>query len=130
MNDRIDRRPPWIPWAIMSLVLVVVAIVAYNAGTYRDAAVAVEPGTRVYRGHWFGGFWLFFLLFWLLGPLRCWGWGGYGYRPWRYGRYSRAYDDERDDWEAWHRRQHERMDGAKMRDASSPSAGTDRGPIT
>jgi hypothetical protein len=129
-RDRLERRAPWIPWAITSLALVMVAMIAYSLGAQREgAAVAEEPVRRVWF-FGFPGFWLFFVLFWMFGGLRRMWWGCYPYRRWRYGRYSyHPYDDERDDWEEWHRRAHNRGD-APGSGATSPSSGTDRGPIT
>jgi hypothetical protein len=125
MNDR-DRnsyRPSWIPWAITSMGLVLVAIVAYGVGTEHAAVVAGEP---VRRAWFFGfpGFWLFFLLFWFLfGGLRR-AWWGYPYRPWRYRRYyDPMYDDAREEWEEWHRRAHARMSaGNVQRDSTPPTS--------
>jgi hypothetical protein len=132
-RDRALRHPSWIPWALTSLALVVVAVIAYNLGAQREAvAVAGEPVRRVWF-YGFPGFWLFFLLFWVvIGGFRrlWWGWGYYPYRPWRYGRYYyHPYDDKHEDWEEWHRRAHNRMDAAGARGGSTPS-GTDSRPIT
>jgi hypothetical protein len=126
-RDRTDHRAPWVPWAITSLALVAVAAIAYSFGAHREAgAIATEPGRWRHGG--FGGIWLFFLLFWIFGGLRWMWWGGPGYRPWRYGYYQR-HDDERDDWQEWHRREHERMDrptGARP----TSSASSNQEPIT
>jgi hypothetical protein len=109
-RDRVPHRTPWVPWAITAVALVFVAFVAYSIGA-QHAVVDADTGRRVWVHPWFPGFWLFFLLFWVLvGGLRrmWWGWG-YPYYPWRYGRYYRhpyGYDDERDRWEEWHRRAH------------------------
>jgi hypothetical protein len=106
-RDRVERRAPWIPWAITSLALVAVAAVAYSVGAHREAAFASEPVRWRYSG--FGGIWPLFLLFWIFGGLRWMWWGPHFYRPRRYHRYYRPYD-EHDDWEEWHRREHERID--------------------
>src|SRR5689334_21784771 len=113
-RDRMERQAPWIPWDITSLALVAVAVIAYSVGAHREAgSLATEPVR--WRYSWFGGNWLFILLvFWIFGGLR-WMWWGPHYRPWRYHRYYRAYDHERDDWEEWHRREHERMDRSNQR---------------
>lgn len=124
-RDRMERRAPWVPWAITSLALVAVAAVAYSVGAHREAgALAAEP---VYWRHsGFGGIWVFFLLFWIFGGLRWMWWGGRGYGPWHYGRhYRRYYYDDRGDWDEWHRREHERMDQSKTTSSSS-----NQGPIT
>jgi len=121
-RDRMERRAPWVPWAITSLALVAVAAVAYSVGAHREAgALAAEP---VYWRHsGFGGIWVFFLLFWIFGGLRWMWWGGRGYGPWHYGRHYRRY--YYDDWDEWHRREHERMDRSKTTSSSS-----NQGPIT
>jgi hypothetical protein len=84
-RDRMERRAPWVPWAITSLALVAVAAVAYSLGAHREAgALAAEPVRWHHSG--FGGIWVFFLLFWVFGGLRWMWWGGRGYGPWYYGR--------------------------------------------
>ena len=123
MDDRNPyRRPMWIPWALMSAALFLVAILAFSMGS------RYEP---VYvGGHfahaWFPGFFLPLILFFIFfgGLRRMWWWGGYPYRrPWRYRRYRYdPYEEERD-WEEWHRREHERMAG---RDKSDPAPGDRR----
>lgn len=127
-RDRMERRAPWIPWAITSLALVAVATIAYGLGAHRETgALATEPVRWRYSG--FGGIWLFFLLFWVFGGLRWMWWGPHYYRPWRYHRYYGDYGHERDDWEEWHRREHERMnkpDGSR----SAPASGSNQGAIT
>ena len=135
-RDRIDRHPyaPWLPWAITSVALVLVAIVAYSIGAQQQAGGA-EPVRRMWFG--FPGFWVF-ILFWMFfgGLRRMFWWGGWGppyryYRPWRYGYYDHPHDDERAEWEAWHRREHERLDASRTNDRDrGTSSGTDRGPIT
>ena len=119
MDDRNDmnRRPMWIPWAMTSLMLLVVAFIAFAMGARYDPVFEGEH--VVHAGHWgFPGFFfgMLILLFCLGGLRRMWWWGGYPYRPWRYRR--RDYDDPRDDereWEEWHRRAHERMSADRTR---------------
>ena len=108
MDDRMERRPPWVPWAITSLVLVVVAMVAFSLGAEHEA-----PGAGVHAWHWGGGIWVFFwVFFWMFGFRRMWGYGCY--RPWhdrRYRRYDR--DDDFDDYEEfreWRRRERQRTE--------------------
>jgi hypothetical protein len=115
-RDRVMQRTPWVPWAITSVALVLVAIIAYAIGAQHHVVVDGEPVRHVWVHSGFGGFWLFLLLFWILfGGLRrmWWGWG-YPYYPWRYyRRYYRHpfdYEDEREQWEEWHRRAHGRTD--------------------
>lgn len=126
MDNRTDHRSAWIPWALTSVALVLVAIVAYNIGAHREALVVNgEPGVRAYRGFGFGGIWLLFLLFWIFGGMRWiwWGWG-YPYRPWRYRPYDRGlYEDERAEWEEWHRREHDRIASAPSRQTPAPGSG-------
>jgi hypothetical protein len=122
--ERLERRAPWVPWAITSLALLAVAAIAYSAGAHREAgALATEPVRWRYSG--FGGIWLFFLVFWIFGGLRWMWWGPY-YRPWHYRRHYSRYHDDRDDWEEWHRREHERMN------RPGPTSGSDANqrPIT
>jgi hypothetical protein len=125
-GDRANRRPHWVPWAVTSLLLAVVAVIAYNVGVSREA---VETGAGTGRHFYWGfpGFWGFIILFWIFGGMRrlWWGCGPWYYPPWRYGRYYHPYDDR--DFEEWHRREHERMQ-APRRD--STKADSDRGPIT
>src|SRR5437016_428823 len=107
-RDRRDHHAPWMPWAITSLALVVVAMIAYSAGAHREAVVVGATDAREWHVG-FPGFWGFLVLFWIFGGLRWMSWGGARYcRPWRYRRYAPPYDEERE-WEAWHRREHERM---------------------
>ncbi len=113
MNDRTERRPPWVPWAFVSLALLLVAVVAYGIGAHHQLAAA---GGTTSTSHWEDGlphFWGFVLFLWFFGAFR-WFWWGWGprYRP---GRYHRYYRDDYDDWEEWHRREHERMDRAPGR---------------
>jgi hypothetical protein len=130
-RDRMERRAPWIPWAMTSLALVLVAVVAYGFGARRDAADAAgESARRVWFYGGFPPFWLFFVGFWLLGGFRWMWWGYHPHGPWRYRRYRyQPYEDERADWEEWHRQAHNRVDSSGPRSAS-PSANPDRGPIT
>jgi len=127
-----ERRAPWVPWAFTSLALVAVAAVAYSVGAHREAGTfAAEPVHWRHAG--FGGIWVFFLLFWVFGGLR-WMWWGRGCGPGYYGRYyRRPYYDDRDDWDEWHRREHERMDRTRSQGPSGPSqapSGSNQGPIT
>ena len=111
MDDRMQRHTPWIPWAVTSVVLVLVALVTYSFGAHQEVAPATGTAWRYSP---FPGIWILFLMFWLFGGLR-WMWGGWGghYRPWRYRRYYPMWHDrDRDDWEEWHRREHERMSSA------------------
>ncbi len=127
-RDRMERRAPWVPWAITSLALLAVAAIAYSLGAHREAgALAAEPARWRHGG--FGGIWLFFLLFWIFGGLRRMWWRGHYYRPWRYGHYPARYDGDHVDWEEWHRREHERMDRSSGPTPSS-GAGSNQGPIT
>ena len=127
MDDRMERRAPWIPWAITSLLLVAVAIGAYLLGTHDHVAVAgdsVEHARHHYHAFHGFGFWWIFILFWIFGGMRGLWWGGYYGHPWRYRRYPpRWYVDDRDEWEAWHRREHERMDSSGRREPSSSDPG-------
>jgi hypothetical protein len=128
MNERIEHRAPWIPWAITSVALVLVAVVAYGVGAHHEAGAVADGTARAWHYHGFGGIWLFILLFWLFGGLRRLWWGGYGYYPWRHGRYGRVcYDEERGDWVAWHRREHERIDAARAAGSPSPAG---QGPVS
>jgi len=131
-RDRTPHRTAWVPWAITSVALVLVAVIAYTIGAQHHL-VEGEPVRHVWIHGGFPGFWLFFLLFWILfGGLRrmWWGWG-YPYYPWHYRRYYRhPYDDEdeRAEWEEWHRRAHGRMNPADG--GASNSSAPNRGPIT
>jgi hypothetical protein len=43
-RDRLERRAPWVPWAITWLALVAVAAVTYGFGAHREAgALLAEP---------------------------------------------------------------------------------------
>jgi hypothetical protein len=115
MDDRMERRPNWMPWAMASLVMVIVAMLAYAAGQRE-----VASGTGADHWRWaFPNIWGLFLLFWVLGCFRWmfFGWGGgWGYRSWRHRRSSRPFDDEYEDWREWHRREHQKMDGSRPAD--------------
>jgi hypothetical protein len=109
------RRPTWIPWAMTSFALLLVAFGAFVFGTRWEPGAF--PGEHVHTWHYGfpGGLFAFLLFFWLLGGCRrMWWWGGYPYgRSWRYRRfYDDPYDDERR-WEEWHRREHQRMNGSR-----------------
>ena len=115
MDERIERRPSWAPWAIASLVMVIVAMLAYGAGQHEGASAGT---TAAEHWHWGGSIWGILIFFWVFGIFRGmffgWGWGC-GPRPWRYRRYYR-YDrgpgnyDDYDEWREWHRREHQRTD--------------------
>jgi hypothetical protein len=128
-RDRMDGRPMWVPWAMTSLVLLVVAGIAYTVGARHEVVVAGgEP--IVHSSHFeFPGIFALFLLFWIFGGLRRMWWGGWYpyYRPWRYRRRYYAPDDDEREWEEWHRREHQRMEGSRGRGSSSSSSGP-RGP--
>jgi hypothetical protein len=125
MDDRYHTRSPWIPWAVSSFLLVLVGVVAYHAGASGAPALADgDRATRAWAFHPFAGLWFFFVLFWILGGLRWFWWGGF-YRPWHGRRYyDPSWYGPRDDWEAWHRREHERME----RDRLGSDAAPDRAP--
>ena len=112
-RDRVDPRPMWIPWALTSVALLVVAAVAYALGT-RHEVFADGDGAVMHSHFGVGGIFWLFLVFWFVFGFRraCW-WGGPPYyRPWRYRRYYRRMyrddDDEEREWREWHRREHER----------------------
>jgi len=77
------------------------------------------------------GFWIVILIFWGFWRRMWWGCGpwGYPYRPWRYRRYYRHpydYEDERAEWDEWHRDAHRRGEGSgdgrgERRDERPPS---------
>jgi hypothetical protein len=110
-RDRAHSRPMWIPWAMTSVALLVVAMVAFALGARHEV---VGADTVMHSHFGFGGIFWVFLIFWFVFGFRraCW-WGGPPYyRPWRYRRhYRRMYgdeDDEEREWREWHRREHER----------------------
>ena len=110
MDERIERPAPWMPWAMTSVMLVVVALGAYSFGAYRQAmSLGTSDGVQVWRHDPFSGIFTLFLFFWIFGAFRWMAWGGCR-RPWRGRRYYRAdWPADRDDFEDWHRREHERM---------------------
>jgi hypothetical protein len=115
------------PWAITPVVLMLVALGAYSFGAHQEAVAAGTSAGGAWRFSPFPGIWMLFILFWFLGGLRRMFWGGC-YRPWRYRRhyYSAWRDDDRDDWEEWHRREHDKMHGSRSPGTSSrpePSQG-------
>lgn len=127
-RDRLSRPAPWVPWALTSLALVIVALVAYALGVREAAAVTDVPVRRAFFGG--GGFWILFGLFWVFlgGFRRCWWWGYHPYAPWHYRPYRYGpYEPGQEDWDDWHRRAHDRM-------GQNPGAGgpshPDRGPTT
>jgi len=107
----------WMPWAMTSLALVVVAFLSYALGARHEVVINDDA----VRHGWIGfPFFTFFLFFWLFGCFRrMWWWGGgyYRGRPWRYRRYYDDPDDDRE-MEEWHRREHERMDQNRSRSAA------------
>ena len=111
-RDRHDSRPMWVPWALTSVALFLVAVIAYALGARHE--VLVTGSDPVMHGHFgFGAIFWLFLIFWLVfGFRRAFWWGGPPYyRPWRYRRYRRMYgdeDDEEREWREWHRREHQR----------------------
>ena len=112
-NDQY-RRPSWLPWAMTSFALLLVAFGAFALGTRWEpggfAGEHVHHWHFMFPGFFFG---MFALLFVLSGCRRMWWWGGYPY--YRSRRFLRFYDDPDDDerrWEEWHRREHERMDAS------------------
>ena len=113
-RDRGHSRPMWVPWAMTSVALLVVAMVAFALGARHE--VVVGGGDAVMHSHFgVGGIFWLFLIFWFVFGFRraCW-WGGPPYyRPWRYRRYYRRMygdeDDEEREWREWHRREHERV---------------------
>ena len=112
------RRPAWMPWAMTSFALLLVAFGAFVFGTrWEPSGMTGEPVMRHWHSGFPGFFFGMFLLFFILGGFRrMWWWGGYPYhRPWRYRRYYEEprEDDEERRWEAWHRREHERMDASR-----------------
>jgi hypothetical protein len=124
MDDRVDRRAPWVPWAVTSVVLLAVACAAYVAGAHTAGEVAgADDGRRAWMFFPFGGIWFFFVMFWIFGGLRWMLWGAWG-RPWRHRRYyyPRWRDDDREDWEEWHRRAHERMGTPPGSSAARPDS--------
>lgn len=129
MDDRMERRAPWMPWALTSVILVLVAIAAYSAGAYREAISAGgDGGAHAWHHDPFSGIFTLFLLFWIFGGLRWTFWGG-RCRPWRYRRYgySAWHDADRDEWEEWHRREHERMNASRGSGAARSDAGPGAG---
>ncbi|MEO8484022.1 MAG: hypothetical protein ABI634_17555 [Acidobacteriota bacterium] len=128
MDDRMERRAPWMPWAMTSVILLLVAIAAYSFGAHQEAMSAgADTGARAWRYGPFPGIFTLFLMFWIFGGLRWMLWGGCG-RPWRYRRYYhprwRDDRDDRDEWEQWHRREHERMN---MPTGNGPASRSDAG---
>ena len=105
MDRGFERRRAWI-WAGVSVLLIAVAVIAYTLGAQHEVVqTGADTGRVVYYRHGPWGFWWILLLFWLFGGLRWMWWGP----PWGYRRYYRGRYDARDEWEAWHRREHERM---------------------
>ena len=117
------RRPAWLPWAMTSFALLLVAFGAFAFGTrWEPGGLSGDHVVRHWHASGFPGFFFgLFLLFFVLGGFRrMWWWGGYPYyRSRRFHRYydaPRAAHEEEDDerrWEEWHRREHERMDASR-----------------
>lgn len=129
-RDRLPHRTPRIPWAVTSVALVLVALIAYTVGAQHQVVVDGEPVRHVWVHGGFPGFWLFILFFWffVFGAFRrmWWGWG-YPYYPRRYRRYYRHpydYDDEREEWEEWHRRAHDRTTPSRAASGGGSGAST------
>ena len=122
MHEQMEARTPWVPWAVTSVALLVVAAVAYYAGVQNgEALVARDVADRVWHGNGTAGLWILFMTFWVFGGLhRVW-WGPYRHGRW-YGRGCRRdwHDDQRDEWEAWHRRAHRAMDGTHEGGSEAP----------
>lgn len=111
MNEHLEPRAPWIPWAITSVALVVVAAIAYAVGASTGGGTA-DLVRRGWPDNDIGKIWAFFLMFWIFGALR-WLWWGPSWR--HHARRYHAYYDRwpphpRDEWEAWHRQAHREMD--------------------
>lgn len=127
MDERMEHRAPWVPWAVTSVMLLLVAVAFYTFGAHEGAASVAADGDRVWRHGPFPGIFSLFLLFWIFGGLRWMFWGRYC-GPWRYRRYGyHSWRDERDDWEEWHRREHERMN--MSRGTGTPGAGPGPGAV-
>lgn len=129
MDNRLEHRAPWIPWAATAILLTVVAIVAYLFGTHQAAVVPTDSAVRTWGPYPFHPFLALIFFFWIFGGLRWMVWGAWG-RPWRYRRgpwghpcYDRWMDDDLTD---WHRREHERM--PPSRSTVSSSADVDERP--
>ena len=126
-RDYPDRRRMWMPWAAAAFGLLFFACFAFADGTRGDHVDEDHymHGWAFGPGLFFGLF-MMFVVFGIFRRMFWWGgWHPYD-RPWRYRRYYRygraPYDDERE-WEEWHRRAHERMDGR----AQDGTPGTDAG---
>jgi hypothetical protein len=112
-RERMRHPAPWVPWALTSAALIVVAVIAYGLGAQHGDGAAAP--SRVW---WFFPGWMFFLFFWIFlgGVRRIWWWGWYPYRPWRhrgyfYQPYGPVRDAQEHEWDEWHRRAHDRMGG-------------------
>ena len=124
MDERMERRAPWMPWAMTSVILLLVAIAAYSFGAHQEAMNAGADGAvRAWHYGPFPGIFTLLFFFWVLGGLRWMFWGRYC-GPWRHRRYGYpAWRDDRDQWEDWHRREHERMDTSRAGGAPRSGAG-------
>ena len=60
MSEQLDRRTPWVPWAIASVVLLTVAAVSYFIGLQGTPAIADgETARHAWRGAHVGpSFWV------------------------------------------------------------------------
>jgi hypothetical protein len=106
------RSTRWLAFVVALFAAVGTGIVTYNLGLSHGAAQAaaaagtLPPYPYAWGWHYgwgFGGFPIFFLLFFWLIVARIFFWGG----PWRRRWYG--YSDVPPSFEAWHRRAHERM---------------------
>jgi len=118
MDNKLERRRAWMG-AGVSLLLIAVAAIAYTLGAQHEAVQAgADTGRVVYYRHGPWGFGWILLLFWIFGGFRWMLWGP----RWGHRRYYRGWYDARDEWEAWHRREHERMQGAPPPDRRNEPA--------
>lgn len=113
----------WMPWAIVSVSLAFVAAVAYFIGAHQGDPIAADSAS----GGWWHGLGVLFVLFWMFSWLRFFWWGPGWRRPRPYYGYPSWRDGDREDWEAWHRRAHERMEAAHR--PAPAGGGTARDPI-
>ena len=114
MDEQLDRRTPWVPWAIASVVLLTVAAVSYFIGLQATPAIADgETARHAWRSAHFGPFWIPMLVVLWIACSRLFWWGPrWPYYPWHYRGYYRPWPPAaRDEWEEWHREAHRRSDG-------------------
>ena len=118
MNEHMEGRAPWVPWAVTSVALLAVAAVAYYLGVRNGELMGAAggEGARLWHRHGhgfgFGGLWMFFVMFWVFAGLRRLWWGPRYYGWHRRGPYRACYDD-RDAWEEWHRQAHRSPDAPR-----------------